>query len=91
MKTILVDGQWNLKRNHFKRKNYSAKGELCGGSFGFLESLKSVINQTLPDRVVVFWDGMNSGVLRYEVYKPYKAKRKEYWKNTQIWTRGTKG
>ena len=38
MKTILIDGQWNLKRNFYKKKNYSAKGELCGGSFGFLES-----------------------------------------------------
>lgn len=83
MKTLLVDGNWNLKRNFHKRKNYSAKGELCGGSFGFLESLKNVINRVLPDRIVVMWDGMDSGILRYDIYKPYKAKRKEYCRNEE--------
>lgn len=83
MRTLIVDGNWNLKRNFHKRKNYSAKGELCGGSFGFLESLKNVIGRVLPDRVVVMWDGMNSGILRYDIYKPYKAKRKEYCKKEE--------
>jgi 5'-3' exonuclease len=78
-KTILVDGQWNLKRNFHKRKHVSAKGELCGGTFGFLDSLKTVINKTLPDRVVVLWDGFHSGYYRYQIYPPYKAKRKDYW------------
>ena len=54
---------------------------MCGGSFGFLDSLKSLINKTLPDRVVVFWDGYRSGQYRYEIYPPYKAKRKNYWAN----------
>jgi len=83
MVTILVDGQWNLKRNFHKRKGQSAKGEFCGGSFGFLESLKNVMNRMLPDRTIVMWDGVQSGKLRYEIYKPYKAKRKEYWKSEE--------
>jgi len=79
MKTILVDGQWNLKRNFYKRKHVSAKGELCGGTFGFLDSLKTVINKTLPERVVVLWDGFHAGKYRYDIYPPYKANRKKNW------------
>jgi len=79
MKTLLIDGQWNLKRNFYKRKSYVAKGEMCGGSFGFLDSIRGVINRILPDRVVVMWDGLYSGKLRYEIYRPYKAKRKKNW------------
>lgn len=79
MKTLLVDGQWSLKKNFHKRKGLEANGCLCGGSFGFLDSLRAAINKVLPDRVVVFWDGFNSGKLRYEIYKPYKSNRKKDW------------
>jgi len=79
MVTLLVDGQWNLKRNFFKKRNYSANGELCGGSYGFLDSLRSTLTRTMPDKVFVAWDGLNGGKLRYDIYKPYKAKRKKFW------------
>ena len=76
MKTLLVDGQWLLKR-HFKAQKSlkSSNGTLCGGVIGFLFSLKTVINKVLPDRVVVAWDGYNAGKLRYNIYKPYKISR----------------
>ena len=84
MKTLIVDGNWNLKRNFFKRKDLkTSTGYLCGGSFGFLDSLNSTMNKILPDRVVVMWDGWQAGMLRYEIYPPYKSKRKEYWKKTE--------
>jgi DNA polymerase-1 len=79
MKTLLVDGYWNLKRNFHKRRNLTAKGENCAGVFGFLDSLRLVITRHLPDRVVVMWDGFNAGKLRYEVYKPYKASKQKDW------------
>ena len=75
----MVDGNWLLKKNFHKRKDYEAKGHLCGGSFGFLDSLRSVINKIIPDRIVVMWDGFNSGKLRYEIYKPYKSNRQKDW------------
>lgn len=78
-KTLLIDGNWLLKKNYHKRKNEEAKGEKCGGSYGFLDSLRAVLNKILPDRVVVMWDGLNSGKLRYEIYKPYKSNRKKDW------------
>lgn len=84
MKTLLVDGQWNLKRNFKKRQELkTSTGYLCGGSFGFIDSLKTAMNRVLPDRVVVMWDGFHSGKLRYEIYPPYKANRNKDWEKTQ--------
>lgn len=79
MKTLLIDGDWNLKRNFMKRELMFAKGEHCGGSFGFLESLRSVINKEMPDRVVVMWDGNMGGKMRYEIYPNYKKDRDKSW------------
>jgi len=79
MKTLLVDGNWCLKKNFHKRKGLEANGRLCGGSFGFIDSLRAVISKVLPDRIIVMWDGFNAGKLRYEIYKPYKANRKKHW------------
>jgi 5'-3' exonuclease len=80
MKVLLVDGNWNLKRNFMKLSEmFSLKGEHCGGSFGFIDSLRSVVNYVFPDRVVVMWDGEASGKLRKEIYPSYKANRDKSW------------
>lgn len=84
MKTLIIDGQWNLKRNFHKQKTLqSSNGNLCGGVMGFIMSLKSVMNKVLPDRVVVAWDGFNAGKLRYNIYPKYKEKRKKDWENEE--------
>lgn len=79
MKTLIIDGEWNLKRNFLKREALFSKGEHCGGSFGFLESLRSVVNKTMPDRVVVMWDGIMGGKLRHDIYSKYKENRNKSW------------
>lgn len=79
MKTLLIDGEWNLKRNFMKRQDLFSKGEHCGGSYGFLDSLRSIVDKTMPDRVVVFWDGIMSGVFRKEIYPLYKGERDKSW------------
>jgi 5'-3' exonuclease len=84
MKTLLIDGQWNLKRNFLPphRKNLKgANGKLCGGTFGFLDSTKAVLNKMIPDRVVVAWDGFHAGKMRYNIYKGYKSKREKDWES----------
>jgi len=62
-----------------KRETLFAKGEYCGGSYGFLDSLRSVVNRVLPDRVVVMWDGIMSGKLRHNFYEKYKENRNKSW------------
>lgn len=78
-KVLLIDGEWNLKRNFMKRQDLFSKGEHCGGSYGFLDSLRSIVDKTMPDRVVVFWDGIMSGVFRKNIYPLYKGNRDKSW------------
>ena len=75
MKTLLVDGNWNLKRNAERRQDMRSGGEWCGGLFGFLDSLRSIINKLMPDRVVVMWDGKAGGKYRKDIYPLYKSNR----------------
>lgn len=83
MRVLLIDGQWNLKRNFYKRRDLkTSTGHLCGGSFGFVDSLRAVAQKVLPDRIVVMWDGFHSGKLRYQIYPPYKANRNKDWETT---------
>lgn len=79
MRTLLVDGEWNLKRNYKKRVDLiSNAGEYCGGVYGFLETLGATINRVMPDRVVVVWDGEMSGKLRHDIYPLYKQDHKDW-------------
>jgi 5'-3' exonuclease len=93
MKTLVVDGQWLLKKN-FKGKKAlkSSIGTLCGGTIGFMHDLKKVMNKILLDRVFVAWDGFNAGKLRYNIYPPYKESRKKNWENeSRVLTMGGTG
>lgn len=83
-RTVLVDGSWNLKRNYLPphRKILTGNnGKLCGGTYGFLDSTKAVMNKIIPDRVVVAWDGFHAGKMRYNLFKGYKAKREKDWES----------
>jgi 5'-3' exonuclease len=75
LNVLLIDGNWNLKRNFLKRETMFANGEHCGGSFGFLDSLRAVVNKEMPDRVVVMWDGPMGGKMRHDIYPHYKENR----------------
>ena len=75
MKTLLLDGEWNLRRNAKKRDDMRSGGEWCGGLFGFLDSLRALTNKLMPDRIVVMWDGKAAGQYRQEIYPLYKSNR----------------
>jgi len=84
MRTLLVDGNWNLKRNYLpphRKVLMGTNGKLCGGTFGFLDSTKTVLNKLMPDRAIVAWDGFHAGKMRYNLYKGYKAKREKDWES----------
>ena len=88
IKTLICDGEWNLRRNYKKRLDlFSNFGEHCGGVFGFLETLGITINKVLPDRVIVVWDGDRSGLQRYEINKLYKLGHKSWELEYYIKTR----
>lgn len=83
--TLLVDGNALFKVGFFGAKNeYNHHGEHVGGLYQFITILRKLLNENLYHRVFVFWDGLFSGKLRYEIYSPYKSGRgKDYINGTQ--------
>ena len=78
-KTLVCDGNWNLKRNFKAIEALDSYKSNCGGVLGFLHSLQVAVKNVMPDRVIIMWDGWKSGKYRYDIYKPYKANRNKKW------------
>ena len=73
--TLLVDGT-NLLRLSFADKNrINSKGLHYGAVYRFLAILKDMMLKRQFDYVYVFFDDEDSGMLRYRLYKDYKANR----------------
>lgn len=83
--TLLVDGNALFKTGFFGAKDeYNHRGEHIGGLYQFLTILRKLLNENLYHRVYVFWDGLFSGKLRYNIYQPYKSGRgKDYVNGTK--------
>lgn len=73
--TLLVDGSNLLELAFSASKKTSSSGEEIGGIFAFLLQLKILLQKGNFRYVYVFWDGDNSGQLRYNLNSDYKANR----------------
>lgn len=84
LNTLLVDGNALLKNGYHGAKNdFNKDGEHVGGIFQFITNIRGRLNGDLYHRVFVFWDGLFSGKLRYELYEDYKSDRgKDYVNGT---------
>lgn len=83
IQTLVLDGNSVFKHYFHGVKNKVDKnGYDIGGVVGFLTGLRSLLVQKKYDRVFVFWDGFNSGKLRYDFYKAYKANRDKNFEST---------
>lgn len=75
-KTLLVDAQNLLKRSfHGNQTTYTSFGNI-GAIVTFYTSIRKVIKERQINKVVLFWDGANSGRLRHDIYPYYKSNRK---------------
>lgn len=72
--TLLVDGH-NILKVSMSDPKVNGNGQHVGGIFQFLLQLKIMLSKKDFDYVYVFWDGDNSGQLRYDIYPEYKANR----------------
>lgn len=72
--TLLVDGN-NLLRISLVNHRLNEKGKDCGAVITFLKMLGDVLKKKDFDYCVVVFDGEQSGILRYQYYKDYKANR----------------
>jgi len=76
--TLLIDGDSLLKTAYHGAKRVYANDEHVGGIFQFYTILRKLIVECNVDRVFIFWDGPESGKLRFSIYPEYKGNRKDY-------------
>ena len=84
--TVLVDGN-SVLRQAFRDNRVNTNGIHYGGVFQFLLQLRELLKKisTRIEYVYVFFDAHDSGILRYEIYPPYKANRdKDYAEHSNL-------
>jgi DNA polymerase-1 len=73
---ILIVDALNLFIRHYVRNPaMTTNGQHAGGIVGFLNALKSMVNDIKPTRIFVVWEGGGSSRKR-SIYKDYKSQRK---------------
>lgn len=72
---LLVDGNSVLKSSLVNKSDMNDKGEEYGAIVTFLYRIANLLAMKDFNHCVVCWDGFNSGSLRWEIYKDYKANR----------------
>ena len=78
--TLLVDGN-SLLFSCMADDKKSENGQHYGGIFQFLLQLKMMMSKKDFSYVYVFFDNEYSGLLRYNLYKPYKATRDKHYED----------
>lgn len=72
--TLLLDSN-NLLKISLVDKTMNNDGEEYGAVMSFLRMLGNVLNKKDFNYCIACWDGVGSGVLRWEFYEDYKANR----------------
>lgn len=80
--TLLIDGN-NLLRQSFADEKMNPEGVHYGAVFQFFLQIKLLLKKKKYDYVYVTFDDDESGVLRYEIYKEYKANRKKNYSSSE--------
>lgn len=83
-KTLLLYGDWLLKKLYFRNRAMVAGAhgqERCGGFVGFLSTLKSNIDFLNPDKIIVVWDGIYDGWFKYNTFPDLKIEKQDKWRN----------
>jgi 5'-3' exonuclease len=77
IRTLLVDSSYLLERSFNGAKDVftSSYGHI-GGLYSFLTTVRKLIKEHKINKVVLVWDGENSGIDRYRLDPAYKANRK---------------
>lgn len=73
--TLLIDGSNLLEVSSRGDDRLSGTGKPTGGIFQFFLQLKMLLRKGNFRYVYVFWDGKQSGLLRYKLNSDYKANR----------------
>lgn len=79
MKTLILNGDWLLRKEHFKHHSIRNKVQnlRCGGIVSFFVELNTLLLKYSPQKIVVAWDGIYGGIKKYEIYPPWNIKIRE--------------
>ena len=73
----MVDSSYLLQRSfHGARDTYTVKFGHIGGLYQFLTTVRKLIKTHKINKVVLVWDGENSGIYRHRIDSNYKSNRK---------------
>jgi len=81
--TLVVDGN-NLLKIALVDKRMNNDGREYGAVLNFIRMLGNVLLRKDFNYCYVCWDGLNSGVLRYQYYKDYKANRDKHYDQPDV-------
>ena len=85
MPRLLVIDALNLFiRNWVINPSMSTNGNPIGGTVGFLNSIRKMVNDFNPDEMIICWDGAGGSQKRRTVIKEYKEGRKPIRKNYEV-------
>ena len=80
--TLIIDGNSLLKMS-LVDKRVNSRNEEYGAVLQFFWQMKKRIQERDFNFVYVFWDGDNSGQLRYKYYPEYKANRDKHYRDSE--------
>lgn len=78
-KTLIVDGNYLMKRSYNGAKNVYHKDNHIGGIFAFYSTLRKLTVEHKIEKLVITWDGERGGTLRLDYYPDYKGNRPRYF------------
>lgn len=82
--TLLIDGSNILELSSLGDNTVSSDGKPIGGVFQFFLQMKVLLQKGNFRYVYVFWDGKNSGNLRYNLNRDYKANRDKEFEDDNL-------
>lgn len=82
--TLLIDGSNILELSSLGDNTVSSSGKQTGGISQFLLQIRMMLQKGNFRYVYVFWDGDNSGALRWAHYSDYKANRDKNFEDSNV-------
>ena len=76
MRTLLIDGTNLFIRSYTVDTTTDVDGNPVGGVSGTLKSLRSIVRNLKPGRVIFVWDGPGGSINRRKIFNQYKEGRR---------------
>ena len=83
-RTLCVDCNYLLKQSHHGNNRFEEKYGHVGAVDTFLAITRKMIKEQDITKVILFWDGLNAGKMRYRIYPYYKSNRHKSWFDDDI-------